>query len=62
VASYLYDQGHFRDRAGLAALRDFFDERFKGQRLVTWGAQAAQMELAEALQCGLLGLDSLEAE
>jgi glycerol-3-phosphate dehydrogenase len=60
VASHLYDQGHFRDAAGLASLRDFFDERFKGQRLVVWGQQAAQMELAEALHCGLLGLDDLE--
>jgi glycerol-3-phosphate dehydrogenase len=60
VASYLYDQGHFRDAAGLASLRSFLDERFKGQRLVVWGQQAAQMELAEALHCGLLGLDALE--
>jgi glycerol-3-phosphate dehydrogenase len=62
VASYLYDQGHYRDAAGLACMRDFFDERFKGQRLVVWGQQAAQMELAEALHCGLLGLDALEAD
>jgi hypothetical protein len=26
---------------------------------VIWGQQAAQMELAEALHCGLLGLDTL---
>mgnify|MGYP003449368084 CR=1 FL=1 len=44
------------------AFRDFFDERFKGQRLVVWGQQAAQMELAEALHCGLLGLDALETD
>jgi glycerol-3-phosphate dehydrogenase len=62
VASYLYDQGYYRDAAGLVHMRDFFDERFKGQRLVIWGQQAAQMELAEALHCGLLGLDALEAE
>jgi len=61
VASYLYDKGHYRDAVGLACMRDFFDERFKGQRLVVWGQQAAQMELAEALHCGLLGLDALEA-
>jgi glycerol-3-phosphate dehydrogenase len=60
VSSYLYDQGYYKDAAGLAYMRDFFDERFKGQRLVIWGPQAAQMELAEALHCGLLGLDALE--
>ena len=62
VSSYLYDTGHYRDAAGLRHLRDFFDERFKGQRLVVWGQQAAQMELAEALHCGLLGLDALETD
>ena len=62
VASYLYDSGHYRGAAGLASLRDFFDERFKGQRPVIWGQQAAQMELAEALHCGLLGLDTLQAD
>jgi len=62
IGSYLYDQGYYRDATGLAHLRDFLDERFKGQRSVTWGPQAAQMELAEALHCGLLGLDTLEDE
>jgi glycerol-3-phosphate dehydrogenase len=60
VSSCLYDSGHYRDAAGLRHLRDFFDERFKGQRLVVWGQQAAQLELAEALHCGLLGLDALQ--
>jgi glycerol-3-phosphate dehydrogenase len=44
----------------LRGLRDFLDERFKGQRPVVWGAQAAQLELAEALHVGLLGLDQLD--
>lgn len=61
VTSYLYDQGHYEGAVGLTHMRDFFDERFKGQRLVIWGQQAAQMELAEALHCGLLGLDTLDA-
>ena len=52
-------QGSF---CGIRILRDFLDERFKGQRSVIWGPQAAQMELAEALHCGLLGLDTLEDE
>ncbi len=60
ICSYLYDRGYYRDRTGLVHMRNFFNERFKGQRTVIWGQQAAQMELAEALHCGLLGLDSLE--
>ncbi len=59
IGSYLYDRGYYRDGSGLKHMRDFFDERFKGQRSVIWGQQAAQMELAEALHCGLLGLDTL---
>lgn len=60
IASYLYDQGHYHDKTGLIHMRDFFNERFKGTRTVTWGLQAAQMELAEALHCGLLGLDNID--
>jgi glycerol-3-phosphate dehydrogenase len=62
VSSYLYDRGHYRDAAGLLQMRAFLDERFKGQRPVIWGRQAAQLELAEALHCGLLGLDTLAAD
>ncbi len=60
IASYLYDRGYYRDATGLVHMRDFFNERFKGMRTVIWGRQAAQMELAEALHCGLLGLDNLK--
>ncbi len=60
IASYLYDQGYYQDRTGLIHMRNFFNERFKGQRAVIWGQQMAQMELAEALHCGLLGLDCLD--
>ena len=59
IASHLYDCGYYQDRTGLLHMRDFFNERFKGQRAVIWGQQMAQMELAEALHCGLLGLDCL---
>lgn len=60
IGSYLYDNGHYQDKTGLIHMRDFFDERFKGTRTITWGLQSAQMELAEALHCGLLGLDNIE--
>lgn len=62
ICSYLYDRGYYRDTTGLVHMRNFFNERFKGQRTIIWGQQAAQMELAEALHCGLLGLDTLENE
>jgi glycerol-3-phosphate dehydrogenase len=59
IASYLYDCGYYTDTTGLRHMRQFFNERFKGQRTVVWGTQMAQVELAEALHCGLLGLDLL---
>ncbi len=62
IASYLYDRGYYQDRGGLRSMRDFFHERYKGLRTVIWGQQMAQMELAEALHCGLLGLDFLDRE
>lgn len=62
IASFLYDCGHYSDSTGLDHMRDFFSERFKGMRCVIWGQQMAQMELAEALHKGLLGLDLLDAE
>lgn len=62
IGSYLYDCEHYTDKTGLIHMRDFFTERFKGTRTVTWGQQTAQMELAEALHCGLLGLDTIDEE
>lgn len=60
VASHLYDQGHYTDTKGLHHMKNFFNERFKGMQTIIWGQQMAQMELAEALHSGLLGLDCLD--
>lgn len=60
VGSHLYDAGVFDSSLGLVKMREFFTERFKGQRPVLWGVQLAQAELAEALHCGLMGLDRIE--
>jgi glycerol-3-phosphate dehydrogenase len=62
IASYLYDRGYYRDRTGLLHMKNFLNERFKGLRSIIWGQQAAQMELAEAMHCGLLGLDQIEVQ
>jgi glycerol-3-phosphate dehydrogenase len=60
VNSYLYDRGHYDSRQGLQHLRSYVSGRFKGVRPVLWGQQVPQMELAEALHCGLMGLDLLD--
>ncbi|MDK9698492.1 MAG: anaerobic glycerol-3-phosphate dehydrogenase subunit A [Siculibacillus sp.] len=61
VTSHLYDRGTYTGREGLALMRDFLAERFKGTRPVLWGAQMPQAELAETLHCGLSGLDLIDA-
>ncbi len=57
VTSYLYDKGVYDSPAGLALMSEFAAERFKGVRPVLWGRQVPQMELAEILHRGLMGLD-----
>ncbi|MBU1001059.1 MAG: anaerobic glycerol-3-phosphate dehydrogenase subunit A [Proteobacteria bacterium] len=59
VAAHLYETGQLDSRKGLVKMREFFQERFKGQRPVLWNAQLVQAELAEALHCGLLGLEQV---
>ncbi|XPV76888.1 MAG: FAD-dependent oxidoreductase [Desulfovibrio sp.] len=59
VGAYLYDKGELNSYKHLQKIKDFFDERYRGQRPVLWGAQLAQMELAEAMHCGFLGLEKV---
>jgi len=58
VLAHLYEQGHFEGDEGLDLLRDFFQERWKGERPILWGGQLIQAELKEALYEGLLGLNA----
>ena len=57
VTSHLYERDVYECGEGRDHMRDFVSERFKGVRPVVWGKQMPQMELAEALHCGLMGLD-----
>jgi len=57
VTSHLYDAGIYDGPDGLAQMRDFITERYRGVRPVLWGAQLPQTELAEILHVGLAGLD-----
>lgn len=57
VTSELYDKNIYSNTDGLRHLRDFVDERYKGIRPILWGEQMPQMELAETMHCGLMGLD-----
>jgi glycerol-3-phosphate dehydrogenase len=58
TTSFMYDRGRLRSDQGLAMLTEFFRERWKGQRPVLWNGQLIQVELTEAIHCGLLNLES----
>ncbi len=62
VTSHLYDQDIYRNKQGLGHLRDFVSARFKGIKPILWGEQMPQMELAETMHCGLMGLDLLDVD
>ncbi|MBW2093422.1 MAG: anaerobic glycerol-3-phosphate dehydrogenase subunit A [Deltaproteobacteria bacterium] len=57
ITAYLYNNKDIRGRAGLDDLRDFLQERWKGERPVLWRGQLIQAELKESFYCGLCGLE-----
>ena len=59
VVAHLFEQGALGDGAGLRELREFFQERWRGQQAALWGEQLAQVELAEAIHCGLHGVERI---
>ena len=62
VAAYLYDRGIFDSREGLADLKSFLKERWRGQHPIMWGTPLIQAELQEAMHCGLLGLELADTD
>ena len=62
VASYLYDCEVFENREGIADLKTFLKERWRGQHPIMWGSPLMQAELQEAMHCGLLGLDLIDTQ
>lgn len=57
LASYLYDRGYVDGQRGVAQLRSFLRERWRGQQPLLWDVPLAQAELLEAMHCGLFGLE-----
>ncbi len=57
VAAHFYDRGEFTGDQGLANLRTFLGERWRGQHPLLWDTPLTQFELQEALHCGLFGLE-----
>jgi glycerol-3-phosphate dehydrogenase len=57
VAAYLYDRHLFQSDQGVAELRNFLQERWRGRRPLLWDLPLAQAELMEAIHCGMFGLE-----
>jgi len=57
MAAHMYNEGLLNHAEGIAELKDFLNERWRGIQPLLWGSAVSQAELQEALHCGLLGLD-----
>lgn len=57
ITAHMYDEGELHAGEGLANLRDFLNQRWKGIRPVLWDGSLIQEELQEAMHCGLFGLE-----
>ncbi len=60
VGAAMYDNDHLKDDEGIGNIRDFIENRWKGIRPIVRGVTASQVELQEAIHCGLFALDLYE--
>jgi len=57
ITSYLFDKGELKVDQCLEGLRKFVRSRWTGLRPILWDRQLKQVELLEAMHCGMLGLE-----
>jgi len=57
ATAHLYEREILEKSDGLRDLRQFIENRWKGQTTILWDGQLAQAELQEAIYCGLFGLE-----
>ncbi len=57
MTAHMYNEGMLKNRQGVAELKDFLNERWRGIQPLLWGSAVSQAELQEALHCGLLNLE-----
>jgi len=60
AAGILHEMGGVNAEQATAALADFVQRRWKGQRPLLWGQSLRQALLDEQIYRGILGLDRLE--
>lgn len=59
LLSHLYDRKQFTDKTGLNDLKNFLDERWKGEHPLLWDQTIIQSSLKEMIHCGLFGFELL---
>ncbi|MEH0020614.1 MAG: anaerobic glycerol-3-phosphate dehydrogenase subunit A [Desulfobacter sp.] len=57
VLSRLYDREEVRGKQGILDLKQFLNERWKGEHSLLWGDSLAQSSLKEMVHCGLFCLE-----
>lgn len=57
ILSYLYEQQYLDGSEGKKIIREFLQERFRGQHPIMWGMPMVQAELLQAIHCGLFGIE-----
>jgi glycerol-3-phosphate dehydrogenase len=62
LIAHLYDREIYHGRAGMAEIKTFVQERWRGRQPVLWDTPMIQADLQEAIQCGLLGLELVDVE
>lgn len=62
VTAHLYEEEKFVQHEGVTLLKEFLQERWKGERAVLWDGQIMQAEFKEAIYCATGCLDRLAAD
>jgi glycerol-3-phosphate dehydrogenase len=62
ITSYMFNKGEFEPGQCMKGLRQFTKSRWIGLHPILWDRQLKQVELLEAMQCGMLELELKEEE
>ncbi len=57
LLSYLYNKDNITDTGGINDLKEFLNERWKGEHSLLWGQTLVQSSLKEMIHCGLFSLE-----
>ncbi|MBU2628893.1 MAG: FAD-dependent oxidoreductase, partial [Proteobacteria bacterium] len=57
ILSHMYNTDELTHRTGINDLKDFLNERWKGEQSLLWDQALVQSSLKEIIHCGLFGLE-----